>query len=527
MNHFDIIIIGTGSGGGTIAYKLAQSGKKILILERGGFVPKEKENWDAREVVAKGRYRPDEQWYDKDEKPFKPFIHYNVGGNSKFYGAAMFRFRESDFKEVKHYGGTSPAWPLGYDVFEPYYTQAEFLYHVHGKRGSDPTEPKARSEYRYSPLPYEPVMKDLAMKMEKIGLHPFPLPMGMKLPQDSSKHESPVKLENFDGFPDPTDSKADAQTSALKNILNKENVTLLTHAYVEKLITNKSGTKVTNVKAIVDGEEQYFSGELVIVACGAVNSAALFLRSANEQHPNGLANSSNQVGRNLMLHHNGCLVAFTKKKNTSLFQKSLGIADYYHGADDSEFPLGEIQLMGRNDPDTILWMGETLFPGKTYEELKEMSIDFWLTAEDLPSPENRVSLRDDGSIQIHYNRTNYTAFEKLKEKLKQLFVKLGDIDADYQDVQWGGYDLDVSGMSHQNGTLRFGNDPQTSVLDLNCKTHDVQNVYVVDASFFPSCGAFNPALTIAANALRVGDHIIQNVLKESKTVKEKFEMLGS
>jgi choline dehydrogenase-like flavoprotein len=527
MDHFDIIIIGTGSGGGTIAYKLAQSGKKILILERGGFVPKEKENWDAQEVVAKGRYRPDEYWFDKDEKPFKPFIHYNVGGNSKFYGAAMFRFRESDFKEVEHYGGISPAWPLGYDVYEPYYTQAEFLYHVHGKRGSDPTEPKARSEYRYPPLPYEPVMKDLAMKMEQIGLHPFPLPMGMKLPQDHSQTESPVQLENFDGFPDPTDSKADAQTSALRNVLNRENVTLLTHAYVEKLITNTSGTKVTNIKAIVNGEEQYFSGDLVIVACGAVNSAALFLRSANEQHPNGLANSSNQVGRNLMLHHNGCLVAFTKKKNTSIFQKSLGIADYYHGADDSKYPLGEIQLMGRNDLDTILWMGETLFPGKSYDELKEMSIDFWLTAEDLPSPDNRVILRNDGSIQVHYTRTNYTAFEKLKAKLKQLFIKLGEIDADYKDVQWGGYDLDVSGMSHQNGTLRFGTDPKTSVLDINCRTHDLQNVYVVDASFFPSCGAFNPALTIAANALRVGDHILQDVFKEKKAPAEKFEILGS
>lgn len=526
-NHFDIIIIGTGSGGGTIAYKLAQSGKKILILERGGFVPKEKENWDAHEVVTKGRYRPDENWYDNEGKPFKPFIHYNVGGNSKFYGAAMFRFRESDFKEVKHYGGVSPAWPLGYDVYEPYYTQAEFLYHVHGKRGSDPTEPKARSEYRYPPLAYEPVIIDLAMKMEQIGLRPFPLPMGMKLPQDISINESPVKLENFDGFPDPTDSKADAQTSALRNALNNDNVTMITHAYVEKLITDETGSKVTNVKAIVDGEEQFFSSDLIIVACGAVNSAALFLRSANEQHPNGLANSSDQVGRNLMLHHNGCLVAFTKKKNDSVFQKSLGLADFYHGAADSEFPLGEIQLMGRNDPDTILWMGETLFPGKTYNELKEMSIDFWLTAEDLPNENNRVTLRDDGSIQVNYTRTNYTAYEKLKEKLKETFIKLGEIDTDYKDVQWSGYDLDISGMSHQNGTLRFGNDPKTSVLDLNCKTHDLENVYVVDASFFPSCGAFNPALTIAANALRVGNHILHHVYKEEKSIKEKFEMLGS
>jgi choline dehydrogenase-like flavoprotein len=248
------------------------------------------------------------------------------------------------------------------------------------------------------------------------------------------------------------------------------------------------------------------------VACGAVNSAALFLRSANENHPTGLANSSDQVGRNLMLHHNGCLVAFTKKKNDCVFQKSLGIADFYHGADDSEYPLGEIQLMGRNDPDTINWMGETLFPGKSYNELKEMSIDFWLTAEDLPNKNNRVTLREDGTIKVDYTRTNYTAFEKLKEKLKEIFVKLGEQDADYKDVKWGGYDLDVSGMSHQNGTLRFGSDPKTSVLDLNCKTHDLKNVYVLDASFFPSCGAFNPALTIAANALRVGDHIINNVL---------------
>ena len=264
-----------------------------------------------------------------------------------------------------------------------------------------------------------------------------------------------------------------------------------------------------------------FSSDLVIVACGAVNSAALLLRSANEKHPTGLANSSGQVGRNLMLHHNGCLVAFTKKKNDCVFQKSLGLADFYHGADDSEFPLGEIQLMGRNDPDTINWMGETLFPGKSYEELKEMSIDFWLTAEDLPHTDNRVTLRHDGSIKVNYTRTNYTAYEKLKEKLKQVFEKLGEIDPDYKNVKWGGYDLDISGMSHQNGTLRFGKDPKTSVLDLNCRAHDLDNLYVVDASFFPSCGAFNPALTIAANALRVGDHLINDVLGKKSVVAEK------
>jgi choline dehydrogenase-like flavoprotein len=309
----------------------------------------------------------------------------------------------------------------------------------------------------------------------------------------------------------------------LRPALKNKNVTLMTHAYVEKLLTNETGERVVAAVAIINGEKIKFSADVFIVACGAVNSAALLLRSANEIYPTGLANSSDQVGRNLMLHHNGCLVAFTKKKNDCVFQKSLGLADFYHASDDSEFPLGEIQLMGRNDPDTIIWMGETLFPGKSYNELREMSIDFWLTAEDLPSADNRVTLRNDGTIKVSYTRTNYTAFEKLKDKLKEIFVKLGELDADYKDVKWGGYDLDVSGMSHQNGTLRFGKDPMTSVLDLNCKTHDLDNVYVVDASFFPSCGAFNPALTIAANALRVGDHLINEVLKSQMTLNTQVE----
>jgi len=519
-NHYDIIIIGTGSGGSTIAYKLAPTGKKILILERGGFIPKEKENWDPHEVVTNGRYRANEHWYDQDDKPFKPFIHYNVGGNSKMYGAALFRFRESDFKEVRHHGGISPAWPFEYETLENYYEQAEKLYSAHGKRGIDPSEPYAFSEYPLPPLPYEPLIRDLEGKLKQLGLQPFPLPMGVKLPQDYTQSEAPVILENFDGFPDPTDSKADGQVSALRPALRNKNVTLMPNAYVERLVTEPSGEKVIEAIAIINGEKIRFGADLFIVACGAVNSAALFLRSVSENYPAGLANSSDQVGRNLMLHHNGCLVAFTKKKNDCVFQKSLGLADFYHKADDSELPLGEIQLMGRNDPDTIKWLAEDLFPGKTYSELKEMTIDFWLTSEDLPSAENRVTLKNDGSIKIFYKRTNYTAYEKLKEKLKEIFTKLGEIDDDYKDTKWSGYDLDVSGMSHQNGTLRFGHDPKTSVLNLNCRTHDLNNLYVVDASFFPSCGAFNPALTIAANALRVGDHIINDVLNIN-SVKEK------
>ncbi|MEO6722964.1 MAG: GMC family oxidoreductase [Ferruginibacter sp.] len=521
-NHYDIIIIGTGSGGSTIAYKLAATGKRILILERGGFIPKEKENWDPHEVVTAGRYRPNESWYDHGDKPFKPFIHYNVGGNSKMYGAALFRFRESDFEQVKHYGGVSPAWPVGYDLYEHYYEIAEKLYSTHGKQGIDPSEPWRASDYPLPPLPYEPLIENLEMNMQKIGLKPFPLPMGIRLPQDYTQTEAAVMLENFDGFPDLTDSKADGQVTCLRPALMHKNVTLMTHAYVEKLCTDTSGQVVTKVIADIKGEKITFSAGVVIVACGAVNSAALMLRSANEKHPEGLANSSGLVGRNLMLHHNGCLVAFTKDPiNDCVFQKSLGLADFYNGAEDSEFPLGEIQLMGRNDSDTMLWLAEKIYPGKSYAELRKMTIDFWLTSEDLPSPENRVTLTKEGNIKIYYQRNNYTAYEKLKEKLKQVFVQLGEQDSKYKDVQWAGYDLDITGMSHQNGTMRFGTDPRSSVLDLNCKAHDLENLYVADASFFPSCGAFNPSLTIAANALRMGDHIINNVLNVQ--VADKIE----
>jgi choline dehydrogenase-like flavoprotein len=420
----------------------------------------------------------------------------------------MFRFRLSDFEEVHHYGGVSPEWPIKYDALEKYYTEAERIYNVHGLRGADPTEPPTDAPYPLPPLVYEPEIVSIVDKMQQIGLKPFPLPMGIKFPQDTDPTEPPVLLENFDGYPDPTDSKADGYSCGLKHILQCPNVNLVINALVTRLVTGDDGKTITKVIAQVNGEETSFEAGTVILACGAVNSAALLLKSANEKHPDGLANSSGQVGRNLMLHHNGCLVAFTKMKNRTSFQKSFGLADFYHKADDSRLPLGEIQLMGKNDPETIMFLGKDLFPDKTYEELREMAIDFWLTAEDLPSPDNRVTLTENGQIKVNYNRTNFAAYERLQQKLKEVFEKLGQLDENFKDTIWNGYNLDISGMSHQNGTLRFGADPKTSVLDLNCKAHDLDNLYVVDASFFPSCGAFNPSLTIAANALRVSDHLV-------------------
>lgn len=513
---YDIIIIGTGSGGGTIAQRLAPTGKKILILERGTFIPKEKENWDVNEVVVKGRYRPDETWYDKDNQPFKPFTHYVVGGNSKMYGAASFRLRESDFEESEHTAGTSPAWPLTYADFAPYYTQAEQLFSVHGLRGADPTEPTGAESYPFGPIDPEPFAEELYQNVHKAGLKPFPIPMAVRLAQDDpARPDAPTVLGNFDGFPDPTEAKADSHVTGVRAALQHPNVTLLTSAFVSKLITDPTGQRVVAVEVERNGQHESYQATVVVLAAGAINSAALLLRSANEEHPDGLANGSGQVGRNYMAHINGCLIAYTPDKlNTSFFQKYFCIGDYYQATPDNPHPLGEIQLMGKNDPPTVVGLAADFLPGKDAQWLAGHSIDFWLTAEDLPQSDNRVTLTPNGHIQLtyHRDRNNVAAFEQLKQKLKDLFVTLGEIDPALKTVHWAGYDLGISGVSHQCGTLRFGTDPATSVLDVHCKAHELDNLFVVDASFFPSSGAYNPSLTTAANALRVGDYLLENVL---------------
>ncbi|MBO0932328.1 GMC oxidoreductase [Fibrella aquatilis] len=518
MQHesYDVILIGTGSGGGTIAQKLAPSGEKILLIERGDFIPKEKENWDVDEVVVKGRYRSQETWYDKDGHPFLPFTHYVVGGNSKVYGAASFRLREADFLETSHPTGTSPAWPISYAQLAPYYTQAERLFSVHGIRGSDLFEPPAAEPYPFGAIPVEPFAQELYDLVGKTGLAPFPIPMAVRLAQDNTYWpDAPTILGNFDGFPDPTEAKADAHVTGIRAALQYPNVQLLTNAFVSRLITNEAGDRVTGVRVEQNGTTKTYQTGVVIVAAGAVNSAALLLRSATEKHPNGLANGSGQVGRNYMSHLNGCLIAFTPDKlNTASFQKYFCIGDYYLPSANNPHALGEIQLMGKNDPATVLSLGTPFFPDKDAAWLSAHSIDFWLTAEDFPDPDNRVTLTPDGHIRLTYHRerNNVFAYGQLKQKLKDLFKKLGTLDPAFGTVYWGGYDLGISGVSHQCGTLRFGLDPATSVLDVNCKAHELANLYVVDGSFFPSSGAYNPSLTIAANALRVGEHLLNHVL---------------
>ncbi|MGF1465963.1 MAG: GMC oxidoreductase [Sandaracinaceae bacterium] len=506
---YDVIIIGTGAGGGTLAHRLAPSGLKVLLLERGGFLPRERENWDPRAVFGDGRYRPGERWLDREGTEFEPFVHYWVGGNTKMYGAALLRLRVDDFDEVRHYGGISPAWPLKYDVFEPYYVDAERLYSVHGARGADPFDPPASAPYPHPPLPHERRIQRLFDDLGAQGLRPFPLPIAVRLPEGPAS--APTHLSYFDGYPDPTESKADAHVSAIAPALAFRNVTLQTGVYVERLETDPGGRRVTEVVARRGDEEVRFRGDVVVASCGAVNSAALLLRSASDRHPDGLANGSGMVGRNYMAHHNGAVIAVSDEPNEAQFQKTFGITDFYRGADDSELPLGSIQLMGKTDPAGLAGLVKEQLPDHDPAWVAEHSIDFWLTTEDTPDPDNRVTLTRDGRIQLSYRPTNPEAYQRLKVKLRDALEHCHCGATFANDGAYLGYDLGVSGVTHQNGTCRFGEDPATSVLDLDCKAHALDNLYVVDGSFFPSSGAVNPSLTIMANAMRVGDHLVERL----------------
>ena len=510
---YDMIIIGSGAGGGTLARHLAKTGKKILILERGDYLPREKENWSPEEVFVKNRYISKDTWLDKEDKPFQPQVHYYVGGATKLYGAALYRLRREDFGELKHEDGLSPAWPISYEEMEPYYTQAEILYQVHGERGIDPTEPFASAPYPFPALKHEPRIQKLYDDLKKSGYHPFPAPAAVMLYEENMPFSPCIRCATCDGFPCLLHAKADAETAGVRPALSYPNVTIKTHALAVKIHTDSSGGKATGVEAIVEGENVQFQGDMIVVSAGAANTAKLLLNSSSAKHPNGLANSSDQVGRNYMFHASQAVLALSLEPNLTKFQKTLAINDFYFGAPDFPYPMGNIQMLGKSMGP--MFRGEkpletALVPGMLLEEIARHSVDFWLTTEDLPDRDNRITLDKSGSIKLAYSENNQTAKRKLFEKLKGMLGTLGlKKETLIPRTAYLQSDIPIAGVAHQAGTCRFGNDPETSVLDRHCKAHDLDNLYVVDTSFFPSIGAVNPSLTAIANALRVGDHIIE------------------
>jgi len=442
-------------------------------------------------------------------------VHYFVGGATKLYGAALYRLRPQDFGEIKHAEGISPAWPLSYDDFEPWYSAAERLYQVHGNAGEDPTEGPRSEPYPWPAVSHEPRLQQISDDLAKDGYHPFHAPCGIMLNEADRPRSICIRCATCDGYPCMVHAKADADVIAVRPLLGRPNVTLLTGAEVTKLETDESGRTVTGVVVSRDGNREVYTGDIVAISAGAANSAKLLLNSATDKHPNGLANGSDQVGRNYMFHNCKAVAALSKERNDTVFQKTLGINDFYSATKDYEYPMGNIQMVGKSNAEAM--RGEqpqlTWFaPEWGLDDCAKHSVDFWLTTEDLPVPENRVTTDKDGNVHVTVTMTNNEEADRLYGELKKILNHTGMAAHHvfrknfYMDMA-----IPLAGCAHQAGTCRFGTDPATSVLDTDCKAHELDNLYVVDTSFFPSIGAVNPALTAIANALRVGDHLRQRM----------------
>jgi choline dehydrogenase-like flavoprotein len=584
-SEYDAVIIGTGAGGGTLALHLARAGKNILILERGPFMPQEKLNWDTSAVFLDNRYHTKETWQDKEGNPLHPQQSYFVGGQTKVYGAAMFRMRAEDFGVIRHKGGISPAWPISYADMEPYYTRAEELFHVHGDLGEapavlggyassfDPTEPFHSRKYAYPALANEPRLQSIEDEVRKLGIHTFPIPLGLKRDEADPLASKCVRCDTCDGYPCLVHAKSDADINCIRQIMHLPNVTLMTNSRVTRLFVNSTGTAVTAVEVIHSGSGKHsgsaaestetiappaskngkpaiYTAAFFAVCAGAINSAVILLASANDKHPSGLANRSDQVGRNFMYHQADALLAISTHRNEDSYTKTWGTNDFYLRDPDPAypFPLGQVQPVGSFHFEMMKGQAPPLTPGFVLEGMKHHAVPWWLTTEDLPEPDNRVTLHNttplsvehrqpgpvgahpagdtgrtnesecvtdaaSGRIQLSYTPNNVESFNRLKDRWVDTLKKAGHATTTLPLHAYFKKRIPLEGVGHQNGTCRMGPDPATSVLDPHCKAHDLDNLYVVDASCFVSASAVNPSLTIIANAIRIADHLLAERLK--------------
>jgi choline dehydrogenase-like flavoprotein len=493
----DVVIIGSGMGGATIANGLAGSGARILILERGEQLAARPEARDARAIFQRGAFRTSEEWYDRAGRPFTPGNYYYAGGNTKLYGAVLTRFRERDFEAIEHLDGLSPAWPFPYGELEPFYTRAEALFAVRGDGKQDQTEPPRSGGYPFGPVPDEPAVAEVRERLSAAGAAPYTLPLGIDIEQWLKNGQTP-----WDSFPDTRAGKMDAETAALLPALRHANVTLETGALATRLVAGQGG-RIEAVEYRKDGETRRATAKIVVLSAGAVKSAALLLASANDQALDGVANRSGMVGRNFMNHNTTILLAIDPRfRNEAIYQKTLGINRFYFGEAGGP-PLGHAQLLGRLSG-AILKSQVRLLPEWVLERFTRHSIDWYLVSEDLPHLDSRVTL-DGDRVVVHWDRTNLAAHRRFVARMREVFRAAG---FPLVLARESGHQVVV----HQCGTVRMGTDPATAPLDPFCRSFDHGNLFVVDASFMPSSAALNPALTIAAQAIRVADHIRANDL---------------
>ncbi|WP_433465024.1 GMC oxidoreductase [Spirillospora sp. CA-128828] len=488
----DILIIGSGMGGGTLAYALRDSGARVLIVEQGDFLPKEVSNWSAKDVFVDGRYKNSALWYDETGRGFVPGNYHYVGGSTKMYGATLPRMREHDFDEVEHPDGVSPAWPLSYDDLEPHYAEAERMFWVHGRKGEDPTDPWRSTDFPFAPVSHEPAVAGFEASLREQGLHPFHLPQAIDLREGGNC----IRCPSCDAFPCLVDAKGDADVAAVRPALKSPTVRLLTRAEVKRLETDSRGRQVTTARARRDGRDISIRAKRFVVSAGAANTAALLLHSASDAHPTGLANRSDQVGRNYMTHVTTFfLAADPRRTNDDVYQKTLGLNDWYSAGADNRHPLGNVQGLGKlRGP--MVKNARRMVPMPILDAVTRRTLDLFLQTEDLPLPENRIRLGSGDRIVVSRRPTNLSAHRELVTRMKQVARRAGYPVTLHQM-------LGIEATSHQCGTARMGEDGAGSVVDSRCKAHDVDNLWIVDSSPFPSSAAVNPALTIAALALRV------------------------
>jgi choline dehydrogenase-like flavoprotein len=497
----DVAVIGSGMGGSTFAYALRNSNLKVLIVERGDFLRKEPENWDTHAVFSRRRYHNAEQWVDGHTgRRFSPGVFYYVGGNTKLFGAMLPRLRECDFGSIVHAEGVSPAWPFPYSELEPWYVKAEQLYRAHGAADGDPTEPTRSQPYPYPAVPHDAALLPLIDSLRRTGLHPFSMPAAV----DYGPNLPCILCSTCDGYPCQIDAKRDAEISALRPALAAGNVQLLTRTRVDELETTADGTRVTAATGVQNDTPVRIEAKRFVLACGAVNTAALLLRSARPRHPKGLGNGSDLLGRNYMVHNSTFMLAIDpRRRNTVSFQKTLGINDWYTASDAAPYPLGNVQMLGKIRAPMVAAMHPWL-PRALCRYLTDHSVDLYLTSEDLPDRGNRVVYDPDRrSIVVYWRANNLSSHRQLVKQTTRVLRSAG-----YPLIV--AERMGIATNSHQCGTAVMGRDPASSILNPQCRMHEIDNVWVVDSSGFPSSAAVNPALTIAANALRVAGHFLKS-----------------
>ncbi|QBE69531.1 Glucose-methanol-choline (GMC) oxidoreductase:NAD binding site [Synechococcus sp. WH 8101] len=498
--HYDVIIIGSGAGGGTLAGALSRKGHQVLLLERGGAMALEDQNVADVDLFRKDRYHPkNERWFGPDGDPFAPQTTYALGGNTKIWGAALERMREKDFGEVPLQDGVSPSWPFDYASLAPYYDAAETLYQVHGQAGVDPTEPSRSAPFPHAPKPLLPFLEPLRDGLQRQGCQPYDLPLSWSA--------------------DPEDPSGDAQIFGL-NQADPNTLETRALARVTRLHTSPDGREVKGVEAEVAGELWLFSADLVVLAAGAINTAAILLRSSSDRHPRGLSNGSDQVGRNLMNLQLTSILQLAAEANDGRYARSFGINDYYWGDKNVSFPLGHLQSAGGVLQDAlfaesppVLSLVSKLIPDFGLERLASRSVAWWAMTEVRPDPHNKVWLHND-QIRINYLHNNREAHDRLVYRWIDT-LKAVEADPVTRVVTSAPThprgEAPLSVVGYACGTCRMGQDPAASVVDATGKCHELNNLYVADTSVFPSCPSVGPGLTVIALALRLADQLDQRL----------------